>query len=286
MPDSPQTEANPQNPQANEKNSAPLYWRRIFLYSFVAYIILLGLSLFWPNLAERTKFFTANGLVLALLIVAIAQVLIYYGQQQIMQGQLDEMKRQADFTKDSLGETRKIVEQNERAVAASEAQATTAQAMVEITREAFVTAERAYIGIQDVTMADFQLGSIPRVLIVLINAGKTPAWNIRSRTAVGLYTTPCTSSELKSVPLQIIARSLPANRTIELESDFVVTLNPEILSRVAAKTLKFFIRGEITFLDISNTEQTFPFCLAYRPAYGIFRDCRESEYPPDDKKPN
>lgn len=92
MPDTPQTEGNPQNSQPNNKNLPRSYVRRIVVYSFIAFAILLGLSIWWPNLAERTKFFTNSGLLLALLIVAIAQVLIYHRQQEIMRGQLDVMK--------------------------------------------------------------------------------------------------------------------------------------------------------------------------------------------------
>lgn len=296
------------------------WWRLGLIILVAAVTITITYKLIF-HVSPLMQFLTTS-LILFFTLLAIAyQASIYNrqanymkGQAGIMQGQLDEMKRQADLMKDSLAETKIIAEQNarltiaseaqrdamqgqldvmqaslsqnERAVKASEAQAATSQAMVEITREAFVTAERAYIGIQEVTMIDFHLGKIPKVLVVLINAGKTPAWNVRSKSGVSLYASPPTYSELMSAPIQFLARSVPADRPMQLDCDFGFTLTPEILSKIIAKQLKLFVRAEITFLDISNTEQAFSFCLAYRPAYGIFRDCRDSEYRPEDEKPN
>ncbi len=61
---------------------------------------------------------------------------------------------------------------------------------------------------------------------------------------------------------------------------------PEAIAEVMAGTLKFFIRGEVTFFDISNEQRTFSFCLRYNPKTGIFSDCGRDDYQPGDEQPN
>src|SRR6185503_15559245 len=66
-----------------------LYW--VVSSASIAFVLLLLAALFWPNLTERTKFFTANLFNLMVAFAVIAQVIIYRNQWIIM-------KRQLQFT--------------------------------------------------------------------------------------------------------------------------------------------------------------------------------------------
>lgn len=179
MPDSPQTEPNKQNTKTDKNNLTRRYLRRIVSWTVRAYVALFILSFWWPNLAERTKFFIGSGLLLALLIVAIAQVLIYYGQQQIMRAQLDAMKEQATVLQGSLEETRKLVGQNERAVIAAEQGAQTAAQTMKVS-------QRAYVGVTKVTLnRPVRHFNEATIWIFIENKGLTPARNITIRSYRG-----------------------------------------------------------------------------------------------------
>lgn len=117
MPDSPEAKDDPHQTQPNNESLSRGYVWRIVLYSSIAYAILLGLSIWWPNLAERTKFFTNSGLLLALLIVAIAQVLVYHRQWQVMDRSLVISQRayvgvhsiETELTRDSFSRPHTLI---------------------------------------------------------------------------------------------------------------------------------------------------------------------------------
>src|SRR5207248_2093395 len=74
-----------------------------------------------------------------------------------------------------------------RAVKASEAQAIASQTsakaaerMIEITQQAYVASERAYIGIREITIGGLIVGQIPTLYVTWYNGGKTPASRFRA----------------------------------------------------------------------------------------------------------
>lgn len=62
----------------NDGESGHLAW--VFIGGGIAIVSLLVASIWWPNLTERTKFFTGNLLNLVVGLAVIAQVLIYRKQ--------------------------------------------------------------------------------------------------------------------------------------------------------------------------------------------------------------
>lgn len=85
---------------------------------------------------------------------------------------------------------------------------------------------------------------------------------------------------------QPVAFLWAAGQPQQLDGGIDATLNVETIAAISEGVIKVFLRVEITYLDISGGVQVFPFCLVYRPDLKDFRDCRESEYAPDDDKPS
>jgi hypothetical protein len=67
-----------------------LYW--VVSSASIAFVLLLLAALFWPNLTERTKFFTTNLFNLMVAFAVIAQVIIYRQQWHVMQEGLKETR--------------------------------------------------------------------------------------------------------------------------------------------------------------------------------------------------
>ena len=66
-----------QNANGSQDDVAHSYLWLVILSGAVAVLGLLLASIYWPNLSERTKFFTGNLLNLVIALAVIAQVLIY-----------------------------------------------------------------------------------------------------------------------------------------------------------------------------------------------------------------
>lgn len=90
-------------PESSHNDSEPSYLRWVFIGGALAFVGLLAVSLWWPNLSERTKFFTGNLLNLVIGLAVIAQVLIYRKQRDIMRQQWQAMA-------DSLTRTDSVIE--------------------------------------------------------------------------------------------------------------------------------------------------------------------------------
>jgi hypothetical protein len=69
------------------------YLRGVCIGGAWAFIGLLLTAVFWPNLTERTKFFTGNLLNLVIAFSVIAQVMIYRKQWRVMERQSKIMDR-------------------------------------------------------------------------------------------------------------------------------------------------------------------------------------------------
>jgi hypothetical protein len=69
------------------------YLQGVCVAAFWVFIALLLAAIFWPNLSERTKFFTGNFFNLLIAFAVIAQVLIYRKQWQVMKQSTDIAER-------------------------------------------------------------------------------------------------------------------------------------------------------------------------------------------------
>jgi hypothetical protein len=133
-----------------------------------AFIALLLVSLFWPNLMERTKFFTSNFWNLVIAFTVIAQVKINRQQWQSMV--------------DGLDRTDKMIENMQGQLTSMVHQENAMQGQLEVMREqsarmkeTFVLANRASLNVHSVEM------NLARktVLVRIENTGNMPARDIR-----------------------------------------------------------------------------------------------------------
>jgi hypothetical protein len=82
-----QTTKNAHDSDSGQGNRNLGHFRGVLIGGAWAFIGLLLVSLFWPNLSERTKFFTGNLWNLVIAFAVIAQVRINHWQWQIMREQ-------------------------------------------------------------------------------------------------------------------------------------------------------------------------------------------------------
>jgi hypothetical protein len=252
MSDLPQAEGNRHNTQANNKKSAPRYTRRVVIYAAIAYLILLGITFFWPNLTERTKFFTANGLTLALLIVAIAQVLIYHRQQVIMQQQWKAIDTQARHMKGQLDIMRDA-------------------------QKSFAVSERAYLTISDMRLLPMTIGEPFSISLTLHNGGRTPAWHIE--TAVESIIASALPVDLSPLPPSVMSEDfIPANAGKQTTIVFEIIVTEEYLGAILAGTATFFVRGEVRYRDFANAPQLFVYRTEYDPYAMRFKEYKEKKH--------
>jgi hypothetical protein len=295
MPDSSQAESNPQNAHDDNKNSARGYMRQIVIYSVFAYLILLGLSIFWPNLTERTKFFTANGLVLALLIVAIVQVLIYRRQQVIMQKQWEAMDTQAGTMvkqlkamEGTLTETQTMLEQNERAVSASERQASTmisqastmqdqtttmqeslkaTERSIDIAEKSAIYAQRAYVTATVSSVVEFVFH------LRIENSGNTPANEVVIAYSCGLREEEPDGNDIgfeREVRIGLIA----PKAAFTYDANYGQKVPAKQIDLLRRERLKFYCWGFINYEDIFNEGRRTQFCFYQQPRSAVAAPCK------------
>ena len=96
MPEHPHPSDNPKKADNGYNNVAPRYLMWVLIGGGIALLGLLLTSIYWPNLTERTKFFTGNLLNLVVSLAVIAQVLIYRNQWQIERARIDQRLRVAE----------------------------------------------------------------------------------------------------------------------------------------------------------------------------------------------
>jgi len=183
------------NADNTNKNNNPA--KRKVVWAIVAggvvgVLVILFVSLFFPNLTERPKFFTTNALSVLVLDVIIVQAYIYTKQWEVlkeqsstlkthsvamakqitaMEAQLTAMQDQAESMRDSLTETRNLVIQNERSVKAAEEG-------VSVARQNMNYAQRAYVTVTD-GVVTLGVGGTDRFRMRVENSGNTPAYSVQ-----------------------------------------------------------------------------------------------------------
>lgn len=91
-----------ENSDSGKDNGSLGYLRGVCIAAAWAFIGLLLTAIFWPNLTERTKFFTGNLFNLVIAFAVIAQVIVYLKQTRIMTRQLKATELAAETTKQAL----------------------------------------------------------------------------------------------------------------------------------------------------------------------------------------
>lgn len=150
------------------------------------------------------------------------------------------------------------------------------------TKELFLIGERAYLGIESAAPSvPLAVDRYPEVRIHLLNAGKTPAWNLTiSLVLLPSVTTP--PAEMVKLDLSKewnihFKRSfIPAGQreTMEIRQDKVKIEDDTIWVAVESLRLAFFyIVGEARYTDISGEETVLPIWLVYDPDSQNFVAC-------------
>lgn len=224
------------------RNSEPSYLRLVFICGGIAVAGLLVASIWWPNLTERTKFFTGNLLNLVIGLAVIAQVLIYRKQRDIMQNQWIAM--------------RKSIAQ--------------AKAQTKILDRSFRASTRAYIFINEATLEDpIASGNYPYPKLVLQNSGKTPAHRYRVRFEQAFLDGE--DDERARQGIMPPMRPLSSDGHLFGPGEFS-TLHPERKRWESDKQRDMAMRGLSTYhmwglicyVDIFKKEHSYPFSLYIR----------------------
>ena len=234
-------------------------------FFFVGAIALTIIALMFRGLASFpawVNFLTTDILSLLLLIVVIAQAVIYQRQWAAMREQLAAIREQTQSMQDSLTETRSMTEQNRRAVEAAEKG-------VDIAQQNMIFAQRAYVTITD--------GAIIRPIRELLfkmtirNSGNTPAYDVRVARKVdilGSLPDPNTPWETWS-RLGVIA---PQGR-VELLAPAPDSVTDQQNQLIAMGKLKTYCWGIILYKDIFGEDRYTKFCFSDRLGESHFGPC-------------
>lgn len=201
-----QRNSNSENDADNsDRNNQPANYKVVWAITVgggILVLVILFVSIFWPHLAERTKFFTTNALSALVLVLIAIQSYIYTKQWEAMRGQLEELREQRESFKEQLSvmrnqaraaeeqarvlrslvhstddqlavmrhssyQTQTMIEHNAKAVKAAQKQADTAE-------QAMIHAQRAYVTIPRGNVTTLEDGS-QIFNLELTNDGNTPA---------------------------------------------------------------------------------------------------------------
>lgn len=214
MTEHPDSEHDPAQSNHGHEDSKSSHLRSVFIWGGIAVAGLLAASIWWPNLTERTKFFTANLLNLVIALAVVAQALIYRRQRDIMRGQWRVMKGQGKAMQDQLEAMREqyaaekdfmklqihnlsdqsdvmeasyelskqSIRQNEQTVKAMQGQLTAMERQEQAMRDqaklmdrSLVFGTRAYVGVHSVTFEPQR----KRIILQVENIGRVPAKDIQ-----------------------------------------------------------------------------------------------------------
>lgn|GEM_PF-6609581 len=223
----------------NSQGAQSLRWsgnlRPLLIAGALAVLILFLVSVFWPNLSERTKFFTANLLNLVIALAVLAQVVIYRKQWHVMERQWQALKEQTQITRDS-----------------------------------FYVGERAYIYIQKIRMREVQ-GSI-NLDVRLLNAGETPAWGVHCTADIALERRGHAPAPHVQKPsfLKSEGAFIPAREICDMIISTDFFLSGTEARAVEAGNMNLFAVGVTSYKTIGGVTQIEPFCARWSPAHGRF----------------
>jgi hypothetical protein len=251
-----------ENSESGQNNGPLAYLRGVFIAGTWAFIGLLLTALFWPNLTERTKFFTGNFLNLLIVFAIIAQIVIYRKQWRVME-------RQSKLMDESLTDTRKIIAQNEKFSRIN---------------------SRAYVFIDIASLdAPIRSGKYPLARITLKNSGRSPAYRYRVRIEQAFLT----GEDIEKAKKGLLPPMRPMSKkglgimgaghvfNLHLERDTWKSAEEEKLA-IEGKSI-FYVWGMICYSDIFGKEHSSKFSLYARNekvtslSYGMFGNDAEDE---------
>ena len=256
----------------------PKSLRWTFAGGGILLVALLLISYLHPYMPERVKFFTGNALSLLLLVVIVAQAIIYRRQWAVMEKQSQAMQ-------ESLVEMRKLyavgeyqgkvaalgVRVSERNAIAAEASANAAGQAVEITRENMIYAQRAYVMFESATV-EYRDDTHLAVGFSIKNFGNTPALNFRPFTRIELRTTEPEINE-EGVEWEGPGGIIPPHYSRQTIRNLTITLD-ERKQMGPGKPLRLHLWGMVKYNDIFGKEHLTKFCTVHNIGTGPrFGEC-------------
>jgi hypothetical protein len=212
-------------------NREPSYLRWVFLSGGIAAIGLLVTSIYWPNLTERTKFFTGNLLNLVIALAVIAQVLIYRKQRDIMRQQWQSMQGQLSAMRTQSGHL--------------EGQLT---AMAEnLVLEQAKTDPR--LRVSKIRIENFGAGKTPIFIVTIANSGLIDATGVGLHIGIALGT----DKEFNWIAPQTVIiparwqESYPVNSGMLPDEKLIQSLTDGSVPIEVRVRLKYWPRGDVEF---------------------------------------
>lgn len=250
-------------------------------------------------------------------------VLVYHGiimgrqsqtardQTSIMRGQLESMNSSSKQTQDLIDATRgtanasqSVAEQNKELVAhaGEQAKASLAQAeaakqsigaaqtsaraseqVARIAQQSFYIGDRPYVTAKNAVMDKFELGAKPRVSVLFINTGKTPAIDLQmgAIVSVGRAPEPDLDAALKQTPSDLIYPFMPEGSKMLLPAGgetYAEVQGAEVISKATLEEIKsskifLFVWGGAFYKDGLGKLHKLQFCLFYDPSSEGFVAC-------------
>lgn len=314
-------------PNGGHNNGKSSHLRWVFTGGGIAVIGLLLASIWWPNLTERTKFFTANLLNLVIALAVIAQALIYRRQRDIMrgqwrvmeeqgkamQGQLEAMREQYAAEKDfmklqihNLSDQSDVMEasyelskqsimQNEQTVKAMQGQLAAIEkqaGFMEVQTEAALKAadmamgqlimmqrqeqaqhagEAPYFGILGTPdIQGIEPGRTPKVSIIFMNGGRTPAWHFNAIACLVLGDSPNSPDHWFISPTSMgTFYHREAHKSVDFtETD--LSFSEKQVTDITSGATSLFLIVTVTYKNIRDQlcpSRTFIFCYDRKRKY-------------------
>ncbi|MDQ3819794.1 MAG: hypothetical protein M3362_19265 [Acidobacteriota bacterium] len=259
MPEDDKTDNNPQEADNKDERAAvtnarsdrfPIGLRLILFSCGGALVILLIVSIIHPYMTERVKFFTVNALSILVLAVILVQAYIYRRQWEAMQGQLDAMKDQAATMREQVELATKQV-------------------------EAINISERAYIGIETVGLSNLEVGKVPRIVMIIKNAGRTPAKKVKAPGRINIELAGKRPQEEITKSRYIGDGTLAANAIRHCVYEFIGICDENMLYQITSRNWMVFFQGAIWYEDVWGNEWNESFFLEWDNSQQAFLDRRE-----------
>lgn len=257
------------------------------------------------------------------LTAATLGVLVYHGwimgrqtqamteQTGIMQGQLKSMQEDSaqtqqmiEASKRSADASQSIAEQNreltghageqakaslaqaeaaKQSVGAAQASAKAAERGAQIAQESFYIGDRPYITAKNAVLEKFEADIRPRVAVLFINTGKTPAIDLKIGAVVSIARTPKPDMNLaeRQTASDLVYPSMPEGSSIILPSGGempAVAQGLELLSKATVEEIKngkmyLFVWGGAYYKDALGKPHSLRFCQFYDPNEEMFVAC-------------
>lgn len=168
-------------------------------------------------------------------------------------------------------EIRSAVQNFKDMTAANQESAKAATTSSNIAKSALEVSERAFVGVTSLTMdKDFAEGQGTKITAVIVNSGKTPAFNVRVRHYFAYAPKPI-SKNLRFTPMATVSTTflLPLVQLVQA-SDKVPAPPKEVRELIRRGTIAFVAYGIIEYTDVFKKKRVTKYCYLYDPALPLF----------------